>query len=87
LAYFHWHGKGEKIWFDYRYSKEELEPWIPKIKEALQKVKKVVGYFNNHYHGYAPENCLYLIERLGLMSEEQKKAKRKSSMRQMQLTF
>jgi uncharacterized protein YecE (DUF72 family) len=87
LAYFRWHGKGEKIWFDYRYSKEELEPWIPKVKEASQKVKKVVGYFNNHYHGYAPENCLYLIERLGLLSEQQKKAKKKASMRQSQLSF
>ena len=45
------------------------------MKEASGKVKKVLGYFNNHFHGYAPENCLYLIERLGLLSEEQKKAK------------
>src|SRR3989339_627396 len=26
IAYFRWHGRGEKIWFDYKYSKEELEP-------------------------------------------------------------
>jgi uncharacterized protein YecE (DUF72 family) len=77
----------KKFWFDYRYSKEELEPWIPKVKEASQKVKKVIGYFNNHYHGYAPENCLYLIERLGLLSEEQRKAKKKASLKQLQLTF
>jgi uncharacterized protein YecE (DUF72 family) len=24
FAYFRWHGKGENIWFDYRYSKEEI---------------------------------------------------------------
>ena len=75
LAYFRWHGRGERPWFDYLYSKEELEPWIPKVKEVSRKVKKVVGYFNNHFHGYAPENCLHLIERLGLLSEEQKRAK------------
>ena len=76
LAYFRWHGHGEKIWFDYRYSNEELDPWVPKILESAPKVKKIVGYFNNHYHGYAPENCLYLINRLGLSSEAQKKAKK-----------
>jgi uncharacterized protein YecE (DUF72 family) len=46
---------------------------------------KVVGYFNNHFHGYAPENCLHLIERLGLLSEEQKKAKERTTQKQSQL--
>ncbi len=72
FAYFRWHGKGEKPWFDYRYSNEELDAWVPKINEATSKVKKVVGYFNNHFHGYAPENCLHLMQQLGLLSEEQK---------------
>ena len=85
LAYFRWHGRGERPWFDYRYSKEELEPWIPKVEEAARKVKKVVGYFNNHFHGYAPENCLYLIERLGLLSGAQKRAKEKAVQKQSQL--
>jgi uncharacterized protein YecE (DUF72 family) len=85
LAYFRWHGRGERPWFDYRYSKEELEPWIPKVEEAARKVKKVVGYFNNHFHGYAPENCLYLIDRLGLLSDAQKRAKEKAGQKQSQL--
>ncbi len=85
LAYFRWHGRGETPWFDYLYSKEELEPWVPKIEETSHKVKKVVGYFNNHFHGYAPENCLYLIERLGLLSEEQKRAKERTAKKQSQL--
>jgi uncharacterized protein YecE (DUF72 family) len=85
FAYFRWHGRGERPWFDYRYSKEELDPWIPKVAEVAGKVKKVVGYFNNHFHGYAPENCLYLIERLGLLSEDQKRAKEKTSKKQTQL--
>jgi uncharacterized protein YecE (DUF72 family) len=72
FAYFRWHGKGEKIWFDYKYSHDELNAWIPKVEEASGKVKKIVGYFNNHYHGYAPENCQYLIEKLGLLSEKEK---------------
>lgn len=85
FAYFRWHGHGENIWFDYRYSKDELEPWVPKVEEATGKVKKVYGYFNNHYHGYAPENCLQLMEQLGLLSQEQKKAKEKSKVKQAQL--
>jgi uncharacterized protein YecE (DUF72 family) len=48
-------------------------------------VKKVYGYFNNHFHGYAPENCLYLLEKLGLLTEEQKLAKEKSKIKQSQL--
>jgi len=80
FAYFRWHGRGKTPWFDYRYSPEELDVWVPKIQAAAPKVKKIVGYFNNHFHGYAPENCLYLIEKLGLLSDEQKRAKNAVSM-------
>jgi uncharacterized protein YecE (DUF72 family) len=85
FAYFRWHGRGEDIWFDYRYSEEELQPWIPKIEETAKNAKKLYGYFNNHYHGYAPENCLHMLEKLGLLSETQKKAKEKSNIKQAQL--
>jgi uncharacterized protein YecE (DUF72 family) len=56
-----------------------------RLLSPARKVKKVVGYFNNHFHGYAPENCLYLIEKLGLLSEEQKRAKTKTASKQSQL--
>ena len=72
FSYIRWHGYGKKIWFDYKYSIEEIEKWAPKVREIAKKTKKVFGYFNNHYHGYAPENCLQLLEKLGLLSEEQK---------------
>lgn len=85
FAYIRWHGHGKDIWFDYRYGDQELEPWVKKIEDIASQVKKVYGYFNNHYHGYAPENCLQLIERLGLLSEEQKKAKTRGVMKQSQL--
>jgi len=85
FAYFRWHGRGKKPWFDYKYSKEELDAWIPKVEETAKKVKKVFGYFNNHFHGYAPENCLHLIERLGLLTEQQKKAKEKVGTKQVGL--
>ena len=75
IAYFRWHGRGERPWFNYRYSNDELDPWVPKVQDAAGKVQKVVGYFNNHFHGYAPENCLYLAEKLGLLLKEQKHSK------------
>jgi len=85
FAYFRWHERGERPWFDYLYEKAELDEWVPKVEEAAKNVKKVYGYFNNHFHGYAPENCLYLIEKLGLLSEEQKRAKEKAASKQSQL--
>jgi len=85
FAYFRWHGKGEKIWFDYSYSSKELDSWVLKVLETSKSVKTVYGYFNNHYHGYAPENCLQLIEKLGLMTKEQKKAREKNTTKQSQL--
>jgi uncharacterized protein YecE (DUF72 family) len=86
FAYFRWHGKGKRPWFDYKYDKKELEPWVPKLEDASKKVKKILGYFNNHFHGYAPENCLNLIERLGLLTEKQRKAKDRISEKQVGLT-
>jgi len=75
LAYFRWHGKGVRPWYNYRYDVEELEPWVPKVKEATEKVKTIYGYFNNHYHGYAVENCLQVLEMLGVLTHEQTEAK------------
>ena len=41
FTYFHWHGKGEQPWFDYRYSKKEIDKWVPMVKEVAKNVKKV----------------------------------------------
>lgn len=71
IAYFRWHGRGEKPWYDYCYSAQELEPWTPKLQEAAGKVGKVYGYFNNHYRGYAVENCLQIMEMIGSINPQQ----------------
>ena len=52
-------------------SKDELAAWIPKLKEMSQSAD-VYGYFNNHYYGYAPENCIDVLEMLGVATPEQK---------------
>lgn len=44
-------GRGEKIWFDYRYSNGELDLWVPTVHQTSKSVKKVAGFFNNHCHG------------------------------------
>lgn len=75
ITYFRWHGRGRRPWFDYRYKEDELKPWVPKVKEAAGRVEKVYGYFNNHYHGYAVENCLQVLEMLGVLTPEQAEAK------------
>lgn len=78
ITYFRWHGRGTRPWYNYRYPAEELEPWIPKLQETTRKVDKVYGYFNNHYHGYAVENCLQVLEMLGILTPQQKAAKTKA---------
>jgi len=75
FAYFRWHGHGIRPWFNYRYGAEELKPWVPKVRNVSDKVKKVYGYFNNHFHGYAVENCLQVLEMLGVSTQEQAEAK------------
>jgi uncharacterized protein YecE (DUF72 family) len=82
FAYFRWHGRGDDPWFDYKYTTEELDRWVPEVEEAAKKVKRVYGYFNNHFHGYAPENCLYLVEKLGVLSDQQRIARKKLGTKQ-----
>ena len=77
FVYFRWHGHGKNPWFDYKYERDELEPWIPKLKETSSKVKKVYGYFNNHFHGYAVENCLQVLKMLGIQTLIQEEARKK----------
>jgi uncharacterized protein YecE (DUF72 family) len=76
IAYIRWHGRGSRPWYDYRYPSKELEPWIPRVKEAAGKVDKIYGFFNNHFHGYAVENCLQVMEMLGVATPKQLETKR-----------
>lgn len=77
FSYIRWHGHGERIWYDYHYNKEELADWIPKIKEISKKNDKIYGYFNNHYHGYAVENCVQILEMLDSANSKQIEIKKK----------
>jgi uncharacterized protein YecE (DUF72 family) len=70
-AYVRWHGRGESVWYDYRYSKDEVSEWSGKLK-SLAKSSEVYGYWNNHFHGNAVLNCLQELEILGVMNPRQK---------------
>jgi len=76
IAYFRWHGRGSRLWYDYRYPSNELEPWVSKVNEVAGKTKKIYGFFNNHFHGYAVENCIQIMEMLGLATPRQLETKK-----------
>ncbi|MCD6368682.1 MAG: DUF72 domain-containing protein [Thermoproteales archaeon] len=73
FAYIRWHGRGNRPWYYYLYSIEELKGWVPRIREIAGKVKEIYGFFNNHFRGFAPRNALQMIVLLGLATPRQKK--------------
>jgi uncharacterized protein YecE (DUF72 family) len=73
IGYIRWHGHGQRPWYDYRYTEQQLKDWVPKIKEIQDNTKKTFGIFNNHFHGYAPENCAQIMEMLGIAEDKHRK--------------
>ena len=80
MAYVRFHGRNEKTWwgsdaaarFDYKYSEEELKPWIDRIITMLRGIEKIRIYFNNHRRGQAVEDAIalkHLLEKEGLTEE------------------
>jgi uncharacterized protein YecE (DUF72 family) len=65
LGYIRFHGRNKENWwkgtntsrYDYLYSEDELESWIPRIKNIVKKVKILIVAFNNHYKGQAVKNA------------------------------
>ena len=70
IAYIRWHGRGRRPWYNYRYTDHELREWIPKIEAIMDQVDHIYGYFNNHFHGYAVENALQILDMFGLLDEK-----------------
>jgi uncharacterized protein YecE (DUF72 family) len=73
IGYIRWHGHGERPWYDYQYDQKQLREWIPKIKTVQKNTKKTFGIFNNHFHGYAPENCIQIMDMMGIANANQMK--------------
>ena len=76
-SYLRFHGRNYDIWYrdekeddhrldryDYLYSRDQLDPWVPQIKEAGQKTLKVRIYFNNHARAKSVRNAFLLMDLL-----------------------
>jgi uncharacterized protein YecE (DUF72 family) len=62
LGYLRLHGRNARKWwrheaawerYDYSYEREELEPWVPRLRRMLAAVQQVLVYANNHFQGQA----------------------------------
>ncbi len=70
IGYVRFHGRNAKTWwrsekgdrYDYRYSREELEEWLPRIRSMRQKAEKVYLFFNNCHMGHAVINAKQMTE-------------------------
>jgi len=87
-SFMRFHGRNSKHRYNYLYSREELQPWVEKVKE-IQGIKlgtqinsnnntiisKLRIYFNNHYGAKAVINALEFKDMLGIsLSDREKKA-------------
>ncbi|MBU4449859.1 MAG: DUF72 domain-containing protein, partial [Actinobacteria bacterium] len=73
IGYLRFHGRNGKCWwehekayqrYDYMYSQDELQEWIPRIKEINNNTKKSFIYFNNHYKAKAAKSALMFLDLL-----------------------
>ncbi len=72
FGFIRWHGFGKQPWYNYRYRDEDLQPWVGRVKEISRATRKVFGYFNNHFHGFAIESSLKMLSMLGAASTDQR---------------
>ena len=70
-GYVRFHGRNKEKWYkhdrpeeryDYRYTRQELEPWADKIKKLAKLTSKVYCFHNNHYQSKAVESAQLLID-------------------------
>jgi uncharacterized protein YecE (DUF72 family) len=71
FSYIRWHGHGEKLWYKYRYSEDELKEWVPRLEQVSEESETILGYFNNHFFGHAPLNAFQMLTLLEKASPSQ----------------
>ena len=74
LAVVRFHGRRAETWeaqniktverFRYLYDEDELEEWVPRVREAAGQAKQTHVLFNNCYANYGATNALMLAELL-----------------------
>jgi uncharacterized protein YecE (DUF72 family) len=72
-SFIRWHGRNKGFWYNYLYSKEELNPWTEKVKETKKQTKTLRGYFNNHLGGKAVLNALQFKNMNETLSESERR--------------
>ncbi|MCC7534759.1 MAG: DUF72 domain-containing protein [Deltaproteobacteria bacterium] len=69
LGYVRFHGRNAADWYsgespharyEHSYSKEELVPWIGRLRTMASQVDTLLVYFNNHPRGHAVESAKLL---------------------------
>jgi uncharacterized protein YecE (DUF72 family) len=76
LAYFRYHGRNASAWYGdersagdaryrYRYTAEELHPWIPTVRDSSEKATTTLAFFNNHPEGNAVLDAMNFSMLLG----------------------
>jgi len=74
-GYVRLHGRNDAKWwrhehayerYDYLYSREELQEWVPGVQKLAREAKQVFIAFNNHYRGQAVQNAHMFREVLNL---------------------
>ncbi|MDD1770044.1 MAG: DUF72 domain-containing protein [Methanomassiliicoccales archaeon] len=78
-AYVRFHGRNYDIWYrdepeddsrlnryDYLYTEDQLRQWVPRIKEAEGRTKKVRVFFNNHGFAKSARNAMQMMGLLGI---------------------
>lgn len=72
-AYVRFHGRNAARWwnhdeawqrYDYTYTREELQGWVPKLKELEHQSPLTLVYANNHYRGQSVDTLRKLKELL-----------------------
>jgi uncharacterized protein YecE (DUF72 family) len=74
LAVVRFHGRRAETWeaqgipvverFRYLYSHDELDEWVPRIRQAAEQVKDVHVLMNNCYANYGTTNARQIAELL-----------------------
>ena len=73
-SFIRWHGRQVKPRYNYLYSRDELKPWVDKVKRISLETPVVRGYFNNHFGARAVVNAIEFKEMLGNALSEKENA-------------
>jgi uncharacterized protein YecE (DUF72 family) len=73
-SFIRWHGRQVKPRYNYLYSRNELKPWVDKVKQISLETAVARGYFNNHYGARAVVNAIEFKEMRGTVLSQKERA-------------